>query len=160
MDENTDQEEANGIPKEVKDLLAHLQTAAEMAEPAQMLADAVKEMELGKKAGELLDVAVGEIVEVLRPVIDRVTKWYEDRRERRLAFMKKATGKDHLSEGIALEILKLEHAEHVNLMKTIEVEVYKWQAKNAEIAKAATEKQSAATDLVSNLLARTKGARA
>lgn len=126
MDDNS----APPLPREVLEILEALTTAEAFAEPIMMLAEKIKDKQLGDKAGQVLQIVVNEFVAVLKPLYDQLEAHLKAAREERLQFIQKATANSIVSEGTALALLNFSDLEHKYLIKSAEGSFWKWKAEN------------------------------
>ena len=83
MDDNS----APPLPREVLEVLEALTTAEAFAEPIMMLAERLKDKQLGEKAGQVLRILVNEFVAVLKPLYDQLETHLKEARADRLQIM-------------------------------------------------------------------------
>jgi hypothetical protein len=136
----------------IKEVLEKLETAKEFADLGVVLAGALKGFQFGEKGAEVLEVALTELDSLLKPISTRYKGWKTRKRDERLAFVQKATGDDEVEEVTALAILKMGDDEHAVLMKTIETEIWKFRAKDAEVERDVEKKKSSTIDLLGQIL--------
>ena len=121
-----------GMPEELKKVLEGLEMAGAVSEAVDPILEAVKELGLGKKAGEVLEALWDELYATVGPLVERYNEWNKQRLNDRLEFIKKAANTSQISEQTALAIVKMGHEEHAALMYKIKTGIHEWQAKQAE----------------------------
>jgi hypothetical protein len=153
MDENSTE---TGLPEEITKALESIQGAADMADPIVDIVRAVKEMGFGEKAAEVVEMFVDELGVVFKPISEKYRAYVEDRRDRRVAFIKKSTNNSTLSEDAALALLAMEQNEHAMFMKNLETEFWKFQSKRSEQKMEVQEKVRKSSDLLTQIMGSVK----
>lgn len=139
------------MPREVLEVLEVLTTAEAFAEPIMMLAERLKEKQLGDKAGQVLHTIVNEFVAVLKPLYEQLEGHLKLAREERLKFIQQATSNSIVSEGTALALLNMSDLEHKYLVKSAEGSFWKWKAENPSKADGKNPFETLLKDLQKNM---------
>lgn len=150
--EDTTESEDTETPEAVEDILEALETAKTFAELAEVIGETVKEMKLGEKGGELLEIAVSELDALFKPFTSRIGGFIYGRVDKRLAFILKATKSDQISEATALALATIDHDENTLWWKNLEVALLKWQLNRSDADEA---KKSPTSDFLNTFLKHT-----